>query len=96
MRDVVLVCVPIILTAVSGYLTWVAQQLYSKKDIGNKAVKVLMRKELRMIHTHCMKKGSASAEEIGEFNEIYDIYHAAGGNGTATVWKHDMEKLRRE
>lgn len=95
MMNIIQSVITVVLTAVSGYLVWVAQQLFKTKSLTNKAVQVLMKKELRDIHDTCMRQGFITAEQLGEFEEIYKIYHEAGGNGTATVWKTDLEHLER-
>lgn len=56
---------------------------------------VLMRRELRELHDQHMEAGKISPEALGDFNEIYEIYHELGGNGIGTVWKNDVEKLER-
>lgn len=95
MKDVILVILPCITTAVSGYLVWVAQQLYGKRGNTSKAVRVLMKRELRQIHSEYMQKGEIPSHVLGDFDEIYEVYHSAGGNGEGTIWKDDLHKLRR-
>lgn len=56
---------------------------------------LLMRRELRDLHTTYMEKGYISDEELGSFEEIYEVYHGLGGNGVGTVWKTDLERLER-
>lgn len=87
--------VSIFMTAVAGYLTWLAQQTYKKKQADNKALMILMRRELRELHDKYMAEGEISPYSLGEFEEIYQIYHDLGGNGTGTVWKNDVEGLER-
>lgn len=56
---------------------------------------LLLKRELREIHEDCMRKGVIADYELGLFEEIYEVYHGLGGNGTGTVWKNDLEKLER-
>lgn len=84
-------CLPVVFTGISTYLVW----RFQNKHKGNKAMMILMRRELRELHEKHMAAGSISSEELGEFQEIYEVYHELGGNGTGTVWKKDVEGLNR-
>lgn len=57
---------------------------------------LLLRGELREFHKRCMSEGKISDEDLGMFEEMYDVYHSLGGNGIGTVWKEDLEKLERK
>lgn len=89
-----IICV--ILTGLCTYLVWFMQNHEKNKKNGDKAMMILMRRELRELHDKHMKEGHISPHQLGEFEEIYDVYHALGGNGTGTVWKEDVEKLERK
>ena len=88
-------CISVVLTAVSGYLVWVAQQRYKTDKKGDKAMMVLLRRELRELHDRYMDAGVVTSEQLGEYNELFDVYKEHGGNGTGTVWHADVNKLRR-
>lgn len=88
-----IICV--ILTGICTYLVWFMQNREKKKKNVDKAMKVLMRRELRELHDEHMRAGFIKPYQLGEFEEIYEIYHALGGNGTGTIWKEDVEKLER-
>lgn len=95
LASIVTTCVSVVLTAVSGYLVWLAQQRYKTDKKGDKAMMVLLRRELRELHDRYMADGVVTSEQLGEYNEIYDVYKDHGGNGTGTVWYADVNKLRR-
>lgn len=82
-------------TGLSGYLVYVLKSNRDEKKTDNKAMKILMRRELRELHNTCMKQHYTTAEQLGEFKEIHAIYAAYHGNGTGDVWLADMEKLER-
>lgn len=56
---------------------------------------LLLRGELREFHKRCMDEGCISDDDLGSFEEMYEVYHSLGGNGVGTVWKNDLEKLER-
>lgn len=95
LASIITTCVSVVLTAVSGYLVWVAQQRYKTDKNGDKAMKILLRRELRELHDIYMDAGKISSEQLGEYNEIYDVYVSHGGNGTGTVWHNDVNNLTR-
>lgn len=82
-------------TGLAGYLVYILKSNREEKKNDNNAMKILMRRELRELHAECMEQGYATAEQLGEFKEIHDIYHTYHGNGTGDVWLDDMETLER-
>lgn len=96
MIESVTAIVSVILTGVSSYMVWYMQNREKKKNVNEKAMKVLMRRELRELHDVHMAKGEIDTESLGEFEEIYEIYHQLGGNGIGTLWKEDVERLVRK
>lgn len=95
MIEMITTLLSVVLTAVCTFFVWKAQQTVKKKTGTEKGMMILMRRELRMLHDHHMSNGKISTEDLGEFEEIYEIYHNLGGNGIGTVWKNDVEKLER-
>lgn len=95
MLDLITTVVSVILTGVSTFLVWHLQNREKKKNNSDKAMMLLMRRELRELHDSRMKDGFISSDSLGEFEEIYEVYHNLGGNGVGTVWKEDVEKLER-
>ena len=68
----------------------------NKKNNNDKAMMLLLRGQLSAFHTKFMSKGNISDEDLGSFEEMYEVYHSLGGNGIGTVWKNDLEKLERK
>lgn len=79
----------------STYLVWRAQNVVKKKNNNDKAMMLLLRRELREFHQVHMEAKCISDEDLGTFEEMYDVYHSLGGNGIGTVWKKDLESLER-
>lgn len=95
MIEAITTLLSVILTAVCTFLVWKAQNTVKKKTGIDKAMMVLMRRELRLLHARHMERGYINDEDLGEFEEVYEVYHSLGGNGQGTVWKNDVEKLER-
>lgn len=79
-----------------AFLTVRAEHKVKKKGNAEKAMMLLLRGELREFHRRFMSKGYISDDDLGSFEEMYEVYHNLGGNGIGTVWKNDLEKLERK
>lgn len=86
-----------ILTAVStalvGYLVWLAQKTYTNKSASARAIKALLRAEIRERHHHYTDRGYITSHELDEFNEMFATYKELGGNGTAEKMNDDVSRL---
>lgn len=95
MENYISVVLPIICSGVSTIGVWLIQERYKRKDGHREALRVLMRKELRDIHDAASAAHGVTEDQMTDFNEIYEAYHKLGGNGRATIWKHDLETMER-
>ena len=41
-----------------------------------------------------MEEGEIDAEELNELEELYEIYHKKGGNGSGTKMINEIRKLK--
>lgn len=80
-------------TALVGYLVWLAQKTYTNKSASARAIKALLRAEIRERHHHYMERGSITSHELDEFNEMFGTYKELGGNGTAEKMHSDVNSL---
>ena len=84
-----------LLTGLVGYIVWLGKKLTVDKSTQSKALKILLREELRQLHDKYMKDKYITADDLAEYMEIYETYHALHGNGRGTLWMEDIEKLER-
>ena len=78
---------PLLLVGVNAgvsYIIWTLKQKDKYKDYANKALVVLLKRELREMYYSLKHKQTISAEDFNDFDEVYQIYHALGGNGSGT------------
>lgn len=87
--------IPTICSGLCTFLTVRSENRLKKKNNHDKAMMLLLREQLRYSHERFIHRGNISGEDLGEFEEMYEVYHALGGNGVGTVWKNDLEKLER-
>lgn len=70
-------------TGLAGYLVWLAQKTYTNKSASARALKALLRAEIRERHHHYVERSWITTHELDEFIDMYNAYKELGGNGTA-------------
>ena len=88
-----LVALPIILTALMGYIVWLLKKQKRDRDANSKGTMLLLRVQLIEYHDKYMQLGEIPYYAYGNFNEMYDTYHKLGGNGMVTKMKQEIEEL---
>jgi hypothetical protein len=87
------VALPIILTALMGYIVWLLKKQKRDRDANSKGTMLLLRVQLIEYHDKYMMLGEIPSYAYWNFNEMYDAYHKLGGNGTVTKMKQEIEEL---
>ena len=78
-----LVALPIVL----GYIVWLLKQQKKSRDANSKGTMLLLRVQL------IEKIGEIPSYAYQNFCEMYDAYHALGGNGMVTKMKNEIEEI---
>lgn len=87
------VALPIILTALMGYIVWLLKNQKKDRDANSKGTMLLLRVQLIEYHDRYMTKGNIPSYAYENFMEMYDAYHALGGNGMITKMEKEIEEL---
>ena len=87
------VALPIILTALMGYIVWLLKKQKRDRDANSKGSMLLLRVQLIEYHDKYMRLGEIPSYAYENFNEMYDAYHKLGGNGMVTKMKQEIEEL---
>ena len=87
------VALPIILTALMGYIVWLLKKQKRDRDANSKGTMLLLRVQLIEYHDKYMRIGEIPSYAYENFNEMYDAYHKLGGNGMVTKVKQEIEEL---
>lgn len=90
---IVAVITPLI-TAGMGYIVYLLKKKDKDGDNSDKAMMMLLRRELRETYKEMSSKTSITIEELEEFDEIYDVYHELGGNGTGTKMRDYVHQIK--
>lgn len=88
-----LVALPIILTALMGYIVWLLKKQKRDRDANSKGTMLLLRVQMIEYHDKYMRLGEIPSYAYENFNEMYDAYHKLGGNGMVTKMKQEIEEL---
>ena len=87
------IALPIILTALMGYVVWLLQNQKKDRDANSKGTMLLLRVQLIEYHDKYTSAGEIPLYAYNNFLEMYDAYHALGGNGMVTKMKEEIEEL---
>lgn len=88
-----LIALPIVLTAVLGYVVWLLKEQKKDRDANGKGTMLLLRVQLIEYHDKYMKLGEIPSYAYDNFVEMYEAYHALGGNGMITKMYQEIQSL---
>lgn len=83
----------IVLPIVLGYIVWLLKNQKKDRDANSKGTMLLLRVQLIEYHDKYMMLGDIPSYVYENFMEMYDAYHALGGNGMVTKMKQEIEEL---
>lgn len=87
------IALPIVLTALMGYIVWLLKEQKKDRDANAKGTMLLLRVQLIEYHDKYTSLGEIPSYAYENFMEMYEAYHALGGNGMITKMKHEIEEL---
>lgn len=83
------IALPIILT----YIVWLLKNQKKDRDAELKGTMLLLRVQLIEYHDKYTSCGEIPSYAYENFNEMYDAYHALGGNGMVTKMHEEIHDL---
>ena len=93
MKEILLQTYIIALPIFLGYIVWILQQQKKDRDANSKGTMLLLRVQLIEYHDKYVKLGEIPSYAFDNFVEMYNAYHALGGNGMITKMYHEIQKL---
>lgn len=87
------IALPIVLTALMGYIVWLLQKQKKDRDANSKGTMLLLRVQLVEYHDKYTILGSIPSYAYENFCEMYEAYHELGGNGMITKMKEEIDEL---
>lgn len=76
-----------------GYIVWLLKNQKCDRDANSRGTMLLLRVQLIEYHDKYMRLGEIPSYAYQNFCEMYDAYHALGGNGMVTKMKKEIEEL---
>ena len=89
MKETYTIVLPILL----GYIVWLLKRQNKKRDANSKGTMLLLRVQLIEYHEKWTERGYTTKHGIENFIEMYDSYHALGGNGMVTHLLEEVQEL---
>lgn len=90
LKQTYMVALPILLS----YIVWLLKRQKRDRDANSKGTMMLLRVQLIDYHAKYMALGEIPTYAYDNFVEMYEAYHALGGNGMVTKMRNDMDELR--
>ena len=90
MKEILLQTYTIALPILLGYIVWLLKQQKKDKDANSKGTMLLLRVQLIEYHDKYMKLGEIPSYAYDNFVEMYNAYHALGGNGMVTKMYNEI------
>ena len=86
-KEILMQTYTIVLPALLGYIVWLLKNQKKDRDANSKGTMLLLRTQLIEYHAKYMQLGDIPSYAYQNFCEMYDAYHALGGNGMVTKMK---------
>ena len=93
MKDFLLQTYIVALPVFLGYIVWLLQQQKKDRDANSKGTMLLLRVQLIEYHDKYVKLGEIPSYAFDNFVEMYNAYHALGGNGMVTKMYNEIQEL---
>ena len=93
MKELMLTTYTLALPPMLGYIVWLLKRQKKDRDANSKGTMLLLRVQMIEYHDKYMKLGSIPSYAYENFCEMYDAYHALGGNGMITKMFEEINEL---
>lgn len=82
-----------VIAPILAYIVWLLKNQKKDRDANSQGTMMLLRVQLIEYHDKYMKLGEIPSYAYENFCEMYNAYHALGGNGMVTKMKQEIEEL---
>lgn len=93
MQKIIVDICAIIMPTLLGYVVWLLKNQKKDRDANSKGTMLLLRVQLIEYHEKWMEREYITKHGLENFVEMYDAYHALGGNGMVTKLLEEVKKL---
>lgn len=92
-KEILMQTYTIALPILLGYIVWLLKNQKKERDANSKGTMLLLRVQLIEYHDKYVMLGDIPSYAYQNFCEMYEAYHALGGNGMITKMKHEIDEL---
>lgn len=93
MKEFLMQTYTIVLPVLLTYIVWLLKRQNKKRDANSTGTMLLLRVQMIEYHDKYMKLGRIPSYAYQNFCEMYDAYHALGGNGMITKMYEEIHEL---
>lgn len=93
MNEILMQTYTIALPVLLGYIVWILKNQKRDRDANSKGTMLLLRVQLIEYHSKYTQLGDIPSYAYQNFCEMYEAYHALGGNGMVTKMKQEINEL---
>lgn len=94
MKEILLETYTIVLPILLGYIVWLLKNQKKDRNANSKGTMLLLRVQLIEYHAEWAKRGYITKHGLDNFLEMYEAYHALGGNGMVTHLLEEVKELQ--
>lgn len=92
--EILAAVLPVFCSAICAGMGWYLKTTVTRRKTEDKVFVILLRSHLRELYKIYTSDENISIDEYTEFCDMYELYHALGGNGTATKMMEEINKLK--
>ena len=93
MKEILLETYTVALPILLGYIVWLLKKQKCDRDANSKGTMLLLRVQLIEYHEEWTARGYVTKHGTENFLEMYNAYHALGGNGMVTHLLEEVNEL---
>ena len=86
-------CISAVVAFLLSHLRGGAEKQITNAEAMQEGMRCLLRQQIIETHALCSGAGRITYAELSHIKQVYDTYHALGGNGSATELMKDIDAL---
>ena len=93
MKELIIQTYAVVLPILLSYIVWLLKKQKKDRDANNVGTMLLLRVQMMDYHDKWIQRGYTTKHGLENFIEMYNAYHALGGNGMITGLLDEIKGL---
>ena len=93
-ENIILYVLEFIIPILLGYIVWLLKEQHKERKNNSNGTMLLLRRNLMEDHEKYTTLGKIPSYAYENFLDMYNAYHALGGNGMVTKMLEEIKELR--